>query len=113
MDYKGKSLSILLKDKTILRHKITEEPLASGGEGIIYRFEHKDEEKKTIFILKLYHSPHKAARNKAKVRRMFNNPVHSADPNVRFVGLSVWYMIVVRVSFMALRCRRLLVVVEI
>lgn len=46
MDYKGKSLSILLKDKTILRHKITEEPLASGGEGIIYRFEHKDEEKK-------------------------------------------------------------------
>lgn len=84
MDYKGKSLSILLKDKTILRHKITEEPLASGGEGIIYRFEHKDEEKKTIFILKLYHSPHKAARNKAKVCRMFNNPVHSADPNVRF-----------------------------
>ena len=84
MDYKGKSICVLLKDKTILRHKIVEDPIARGGEGVIYRFEHKEEEKISTFILKLYHSTHKAARNKAKVRCMFNNPVQSADPNVRF-----------------------------
>ena len=84
MDYKGKSVLILLKDKTILPHKIEEEPIAHGGEGIIYRIQYKVEENTTTYILKLYSSPGKAAKNFAKVKCMFNHPIQSSNANVRF-----------------------------
>lgn len=83
MDYKGKTVKILLKDKTILQYKITDPPIARGAEGVIYRFDHKVEETVTTYILKLYLTPQKAARNYAKVHCMFNNPVRSTSENVR------------------------------
>ena len=84
MDYKGKTVCILLRDKTILRYKIAESPIARGGEGEIYRMIHKVEEDETVYILKLYLSLNKAARNKAKVRCMFNHPIQSINPDVKF-----------------------------
>lgn len=84
MDYKGKTLKILFRDKTILNHKIDENPLVRGGEGEIYRFEHKVDEERKNYILKLYCERSKAARNCAKVKCMFNHPVRSHQKNVRF-----------------------------
>lgn len=65
-------------------HRIKDEPIAYGGEGVIYKFAHRVGESVITYVLKLYSSKEKAKKNYAKVECMFSHPVQSSNVNVRF-----------------------------